>query len=116
MDPLYDNGLTFKINSGYRSPAVNAAVEGAKHSQHANGNAFDLRFDGADMSNRQRQFELFEFEIPAIIGNYHQMIIYEDTNHIHIGYGSSGQNLVHTNDGRYVGLVSYTGPLNVYRT
>jgi hypothetical protein len=116
LDPLMDNGLTFRINSGYRSPAVNAAVSGATHSQHADGNAFDLRFDGADGSNRQRQFELFEFEIPAIIGNYHQMIIYEDTNHIHIGYGSSGQNLVHTNDGRYVGLVSYTGPLNVYRT
>ena len=116
LDPLMDNGLTFKINSGYRSPAVNAAVGGATHSQHADGNAFDLRFDGADANNRQRQFELFEFEIPAIIGNYHQMIIYEDTNHIHIGYGSSGQNLVHTNDGRYVGLVSYTGPLNVYRT
>ena len=39
-------GQTFDITSGYRDPAHNAAVGGAKHSQHLDGNAFDISTAG----------------------------------------------------------------------
>ncbi|WP_156459950.1 D-Ala-D-Ala carboxypeptidase family metallohydrolase [Mesorhizobium sp. Root157] len=40
------NAQTVGINSGYRSPQHNAAVGGAKHSQHTHGNAIDLDVRG----------------------------------------------------------------------
>lgn len=43
---------TIKINSGFRDPAKNAAVGGAEHSQHLDGNALDI--DVSDMSIPQR--------------------------------------------------------------
>jgi len=37
-----------KVTSAYRSPAVNAKVGGAKTSQHTQGQAADLKFDGGN--------------------------------------------------------------------
>lgn len=50
-------GLPIRINSGYRSPALNRAVGGATSSQHVKGEAMDL-----DLQDR----ELFEWIIDNI--------------------------------------------------
>lgn len=43
LDPLREKyGKPIKINSGYRSPLVNAAVGGAKNSDHLYGFAADI--------------------------------------------------------------------------
>jgi hypothetical protein len=46
-------GYPLKVNSAFRDPAHNAAVGGAKGSQHIHGNAFDV--DASGMSVEQRQ-------------------------------------------------------------
>lgn len=47
LDPLRRAlGKPIRISSGYRSPAVNAAVNGSKTSQHMRGEAADLSVDG----------------------------------------------------------------------
>jgi zinc D-Ala-D-Ala carboxypeptidase len=43
LEPLIDKGFKFTINSGYRSPALNKAIGGAKNSQHVLGQAADLK-------------------------------------------------------------------------
>lgn len=49
LDPLREAyGEPIYVNSGYRSPAVNRAVGGAKNSQHCKGEAVDFRC--ADMA------------------------------------------------------------------
>ncbi|PTQ86860.1 D-Ala-D-Ala carboxypeptidase family metallohydrolase [Nitrosomonas ureae] len=35
-----------RVNSGYRSPALNAAIHGSKMSQHMSGQAVDFEIDG----------------------------------------------------------------------
>ena len=45
--PLRDHfGKPVRINSGYRSPALNDAIGGSKKSQHSKGEAIDLEIDG----------------------------------------------------------------------
>jgi len=39
-------GKPVRINSGYRSPALNVAVGGSKTSQHCNGQAVDMEING----------------------------------------------------------------------
>ena len=50
LEELY--GKSLKINSGHRTPDYNASVNGAKNSQHIDGNAIDI--DAANMSNEER--------------------------------------------------------------
>ena len=45
--PLRDHfGKPVRINSGYRSPALNDAIGGSKKSLHSKGEALDLEIDG----------------------------------------------------------------------
>lgn len=46
-------GFPLKVNSGYRDPAHNEAVGGAKNSQHTHGNAFDVDVSGMSVEQRQ---------------------------------------------------------------
>lgn len=44
LQPLRDHlGEPLTVNSGYRSPALNAAVGGVKNSQHLTGEAVDIK-------------------------------------------------------------------------
>ena len=44
LDPLREAyGKPIYVNSGYRSPALNSAVGGARNSQHMKGQAADIR-------------------------------------------------------------------------
>lgn len=47
LDPLRDHlGRAVRVTSGYRSPAVNAKVGGARRSQHMRGEAADISAAG----------------------------------------------------------------------
>ena len=49
LDPLRDEfGMPIYVNSGYRCPALNAAVGGVKHSQHLRGEAADITSGSKD--------------------------------------------------------------------
>ena len=52
LDVLQSQFGKLPINSGYRSPAHNAAVGGARHSQHTKGQAVDI--DVSDKSIKER--------------------------------------------------------------
>lgn len=47
-------GLPIRITSGYRDPAHNAHVNGAKNSQHMHGMAVDIDISGYDSATRYR--------------------------------------------------------------
>ena len=49
LQPVRDKFGVITINSGYRSPALNAKVGGSKTSQHCNGQAAD--FESTKISN-----------------------------------------------------------------
>lgn len=52
------SGLSeIKINSGHRTEAGNAAVGGAKHSQHLDGRAIDLDISGLDDAQKRQLLE-----------------------------------------------------------
>ena len=54
LDPAREKlGLPIKVNSGYRCPAVNSKIGGAKSSQHLTGEAADL-----DCSDNAKLFNL----------------------------------------------------------
>jgi len=47
LEPVRNHfGKPVRINSGYRGPALNAAVGGSNKSQHCNGEAVDFEIDG----------------------------------------------------------------------
>jgi zinc D-Ala-D-Ala carboxypeptidase len=48
LQPTRDALGAVKVTSAYRSPAVNSKVGGAKTSQHTQGQAADLKFDGGN--------------------------------------------------------------------
>ena len=49
LQPVRDEFGPIRVNSGYRSPALNKAVGGSKTSQHCNGEAAD--FESSRISN-----------------------------------------------------------------
>jgi len=92
LQPLRDDlGKPLKINSGYRSPAVNLAVRGSKTSQHCRGEAADFECPGmsnADLANRIIKLYLpfdqliLEFYTPGA----------PDSGWIHCSYRADGLN------------------------
>jgi zinc D-Ala-D-Ala carboxypeptidase len=84
-------GKPVRINSGYRSPALNKAVGGSKTSQHCNGQAVDMEIDGvpnkvlADWITENCDFDqvILEFYNPAEGAN---------SGWVHASVRSDGQN------------------------
>jgi len=84
-------GLSFRVTSGYRSEAVNKAVGGASGSQHRTGLAVDIHpysWDGKPFNNEDLATWLHRkrWRYPEL----DQVILYEDTGHVHIGICPSG--------------------------
>lgn len=84
-------GLSFRVTSGYRSEAVNRAVGGASSSQHKTGLAVDVHpdsWDGKPFNNEDLATWLYRkrWRYPEL----DQVILYEDTGHVHIGICPSG--------------------------
>lgn len=81
LDPLRDAyGKPIRVNSGYRSPALNTAVKGSKTSQHVKGQAADIT--GGSKAENKKLFELAqELNLP-----YCQLIDEKNFSWVHISY------------------------------
>lgn len=81
LDPLRDAyGKPIRVNSGYRSPALNVAVKGSKTSQHVKGQAADIT--AGSKAENKKLFELAqELNLP-----YCQLIDEKGFAWVHISY------------------------------
>lgn len=77
--------VPYNINSGYRCPALNAAVGGVKNSQHMKGQAADISC-GSPAANKK----LFDWIINQSGINYDQIIDEKGYRWIHISFNPSG--------------------------
>jgi zinc D-Ala-D-Ala carboxypeptidase len=88
VQPVRDHFGVTVINSGYRGPALNAAVGGAASSQHCKGEAVDIECPGTPNYNVARWIEdnldydqlILEFYTPGI----------PDSGWVHVSYKSEG--------------------------
>ena len=64
LEPLRLQTGPIRVNSGYRSPAVNAAVGGAKKSAHLEGRAADIVALGRGVTTLQMMAILKNLDIP----------------------------------------------------
>lgn len=83
LAPIEATGTTLKINSGYRSPAVNKAVKGAKNSEHlvlGTGAAADIT-TGSVKTNKALFDKIIAMQLP-----YRQIIDEKKYRWIHISY------------------------------
>lgn len=81
LDPLRDAyGKPVIVTSGYRSPALNAAVKGSKTSQHMKGQAADIT-----AGSKQENKKLFEMAQKLNLP-YCQLIDEKNFSWVHISY------------------------------
>jgi hypothetical protein len=85
LQPLRDvYGVGIKVNSGYRSPDVNAAVGGSRTSDHCKGQAADIEIPGvanADLA----QYIADNFEYTQLILEFYTQGI-PDSGWVHVSY------------------------------
>ena len=88
LQPLRDAyGVGIKVNSGYRSPDVNAAVGGSRTSDHCKGQAADIEIPGvanADLA----QYIADNFEFTQLILEFYTQGI-PDSGWVHVSYDSN---------------------------
>ena len=93
LDPLREaHGEAITVNSGYRSPALNKAVGGAKNSQHMTGEAVDITV-GTKEGNKWL-FEYIKDNLP-----YDQLIDEYNYSWVHVSLDSDMCNrreIIHT--------------------
>ena len=98
LDPLrMDMGYPIQVNSGYRCPALNAAIEGAKNSQHMKGMAADITLIPTEKciwNAKQLNQQAFDYIRDNFV--FDQLIIYGLGNDmgrfIHVSYNPNGNN------------------------
>lgn len=98
LDPLrMDMGYPIHVNSGYRCPALNAAIEGAKNSQHMKGMAADITLIPTEKciwNAKQLNQQAFDYIRDNFV--FDQLIIYGLGNDmgrfIHVSYNPNGTN------------------------
>lgn len=74
-----DLGRPLNINSGYRDPARNARVGGARGSQHTHGRAFDV--DVRDLSTEERR----DLIVRARAAGFRGVGVYDNSLHFDVG-------------------------------
>ena len=81
LDPLRESvGVPVRLSSGYRSPALNAAIGGAASSQHTRGEAADVEVTGWTAIELRDRVVLLDLP-------YDQMITYDSKPHLHLSHG-----------------------------
>lgn len=87
LDPLREAwGAPIIVTSGYRSPKLNAAVGGARGSQHTYGQAADIRtVSDRPEDNRRLRDLLISLNIP-----FDQLIDEFNCDWLHVSYRASG--------------------------
>ena len=85
LQPLRDvYGVGVKVNSGYRSPDVNAAVGGSRTSDHCKGQAADIEIPGvanADLA----QYIADNFHFTQLILEFYTQGV-PDSGWVHVSY------------------------------
>lgn len=85
LDPIRELwGSGIRVNSGYRSPSVNAAVKGAQSSQHLTGQAADIT-TGSKEGNVRLFTHIVNSGIP-----FDQLIDESGYSWIHVSYNAAG--------------------------
>lgn len=80
LQPLRDYmGISCKINSGYRCPALNKKIGGAANSAHMNGGACDFTFGSKTLN--KKAFEWIKQNC-----KYRQLIDEKDLSWVHVEY------------------------------
>lgn len=100
LEPLRLHGASpMRITSGYRSSAVNAAVDGSSSSRHQTGEAADFEPTKGNSEFFFQRVRRFVPDLPI-----DQLILYRKRGHIHVGMrGDSPRRMVgidHENGGR----------------
>ena len=88
LDPLREKtGAPISINSGYRSPPLNARIGGAKNSQHMEGKAADVQSNGMPVLDLFKK--VIELALP------YDQVIYEAKNKttkwVHVSHSTPGR-------------------------
>lgn len=83
-------GKPLHINSGYRCPALNKVLKGAKNSQHTKGQAVDIASDNP--------FELAELVLQKKLP-FDQMILYKNFLHVSHKHPGSQRGMVLYDEG-----------------
>lgn len=81
----YDRGV--KVNSGYRSPDVNAAVGGSRTSDHCKGQAADIEIPGVPNGDLA-QYVADYFEFTQLILEFYTPGV-PDSGWVHVSYDPS---------------------------
>ena len=88
LQPLRDAyGVGIKVNSGYRSPDVNAAVGGSRTSDHCKGQAADIEIAGVPNAELA-QYIADNFDYTQLILEYFTPGI-PDSGWVHVSYDSN---------------------------
>ena len=92
LEPVRNHfGKPVRINSGYRGPALNAAVGGSSKSQHCNGEAVDFEIDGLPNPELAKWVsENCEFD--QIILEFYDPKEGPNSGWVHASYTTSGAN------------------------
>ena len=78
-------GVPLRITSGYRAPAVNAAIGGAKASQHMLGEAVDFAPVGMDVETAMARIAAARIPVD-------QVIVYPRGGFLHVSYAAQRVN------------------------
>jgi hypothetical protein len=88
LQPLREHyGKSVKVNSGYRSPDVNASVGGSKTSDHCKGQAADIEIAGianGDLAN----YIASNFKFTQVILEFYTQGI-PDSGWVHVSYDAN---------------------------
>jgi hypothetical protein len=92
LEPVRNHfGKPVRINSGYRGPALNAAVGGSSKSQHCNGEAVDFEIDG--LANPElAQWVADNCEFDQIILEFYDPKEGPNSGWVHASYTTKGPN------------------------
>jgi hypothetical protein len=71
-------GKVLTVTSGYRSPAYNKSIDGAKNSKHMDGTAFDITWSGINTQNREEFINIAYEEGFLGIGRYGNRFVHID--------------------------------------
>lgn len=86
LQPLRDKlGLPISISSGFRAPAVNAAVGGSSTSAHMSGCAADILVPGLSVAQLVNKIHGLKLPVDQVIDEY--------SSWVHVGIRPGGKNL-----------------------
>ena len=81
MRAILGDKVPISINSGYRTPERNAAVGGARNSQHTHGNAFDIKLP-------QDPAQRLQVAQAAYAAGFRGFGFYGENGHLHVDIGA----------------------------